>query len=87
MDGGELAERARDLDPRLLIVLMVGLRDPHVDDLVAGYHYLPFIAKPVDFADLAGMLHDLLGPAPGAPTEPPSMWRSKQHRGSGQHRG
>jgi CheY-like chemotaxis protein len=49
MDGGELAERAKDLDPHLHVVLMAGLTDPHLDALVAGYQDLPFITKPVSF--------------------------------------
>jgi CheY-like chemotaxis protein len=36
MGGGELAERACDLDPRLHVVLMVARNDPRVDDLRAG---------------------------------------------------
>src|SRR5215210_3853012 len=53
MDGGELAERARDLDPGLPVVLMASHGDPHVDEIISGYRDLPFIPKPVNFADLA----------------------------------
>ena len=59
MDGGELAERARDLDPRLQVVLMVGATDPHVDALIAGYGDVPFITKPVSFSSLASVVLEL----------------------------
>ena len=84
MDGGELAERARDLDPRIHVVLMVGSGDPHVDDLVLGYLYLPFVAKPVGFADVAAVLTDLLGPLPAA-DDRPSMRRPRRWQGVVQH--
>jgi CheY-like chemotaxis protein len=84
MDGGELAERACDLDPRIHVVLMVGSGDPHVDDLVLGYLYLPFVAKPVGFADLAAVLTDLLGPLPAA-DERPSVRRPRRWQGAVQH--
>jgi CheY-like chemotaxis protein len=85
MDGGELAERARDLDPQVKVVLMVGADDPHVDDLLAGYSYLPFVPKPVHFAELAEVLYDQLGRPEAAPADPPSMTRLPRRRGSGQH--
>src|SRR3954447_8010527 len=46
MDGGELAERARDLDPSLLVVLMAAPDDPHVGELLSGYGDYPFVPKP-----------------------------------------
>jgi len=84
MDGGELAERARDLDPRIHAVLMVGCSDPYVDDLVLGYHYLPFVAKPVGFAELAAVLIDLLGPVPAA-DDRPAMRRPRRRQEAVQH--
>jgi CheY-like chemotaxis protein len=88
MDGGELAERARDLDPTLRIVLMAGAGDPHVDELLSGYRDLPFLRKPVSFGDLYDTLQDLLGTPARSPGYPPSMgppapraWR----RTSGRH--
>jgi two-component system cell cycle sensor histidine kinase/response regulator CckA len=83
MDGGELAERARDLDPRIHIVLMAGPTDPHVDDLVAGYNYLPFVVKPVAFDALAAALQNLLGLIPAA-GDPPSRARPRRRRGFAQ---
>jgi two-component system, cell cycle sensor histidine kinase and response regulator CckA len=88
MDGGELAERAKDLDPTLIAVLMAGLGDPHVADLLSGYGDLPFVPKPVSFGALAEKLELLLG-IPATPTaSPPSMDppRSRRGRTSGYHR-
>ncbi|HET6577219.1 MAG TPA: response regulator [Gemmatimonadales bacterium] len=73
MDGGELAERALDLDPGLRVLLMVGPGDPHAADLLTGYRDLPCIAKPVGFAALAGKLDELLGAPSVPPGYPPSM--------------
>jgi CheY-like chemotaxis protein len=87
MDGGELAERAKDLDPRLIAVLMADPADPHLHDLISGYAGFPFVPKPVSFADLAEKLERLLG-IPATPTaSPPSMDppRSRRRRSSGQH--
>jgi CheY-like chemotaxis protein len=82
MDGGELAERVLDLDPRLHVVLLVP-DDAH--DLLAGYLDLPALRKPVSFDAIADMLEDLLGrparSAPYPPTMGPPRWRA-----SGQHR-
>jgi len=89
MDGGELAERARDLDPGLLVMLMAGPQDPHVDELLTGYRELPFLSKPVAFGDLAERLEEGLG-VPTRPTSyPPSMGPPaprRLRRTSGQHR-
>jgi CheY-like chemotaxis protein len=87
MDGGELAERAKDLDPRLIAVLMADPEDPHLHDLISGYAGFPFVPKPVSFVDLAEKLERLLG-IPAAPTtSPPSMDppRSRRRRTSGHH--
>lgn len=47
MDGGELAERALDLDPSVRVLLMSGPADGQADELLAGYRDFPFLAKPV----------------------------------------
>jgi two-component system NtrC family response regulator len=82
MDGGELAERVIDLDPRLHVVLLVP-DDAH--DLLAGYLDLPALRKPVSFDAIADMLENLLGrparSAPYPPTMGPPRWRA-----SGQQR-
>jgi CheY-like chemotaxis protein len=89
MDGGELAERAKDLDPTLLAVLMAGPRDQPAGELLSGYRDLPFVPKPVSFADLAEKLELQLG-IPATPTRPlPSMKvrsRKRRRRSSGHHR-
>jgi CheY-like chemotaxis protein len=84
MDGGELAERARDLDPRLRVVLMVSPGDPHIDALLSGYHDVPVLAKPVHFSELARLLTDLLGTPAAAPNGVADRPRSQRRR-SGQH--
>jgi hypothetical protein len=88
MDGGELAERATDLDPSLIAVLMADPTDPHVGDLLSGYRDLPFVPKPVSFSDLAEKLERLLG-IPSQPTSPlrsmDSVRPRSRRRTSGQH--
>jgi two-component system cell cycle sensor histidine kinase/response regulator CckA len=77
MDGGELAERVLDLDPRLHVVLMVA---DEARDLLAGYYDLPWLRKPVSFDVLADRLEDVLGrpvrTAAYPPTMGPPRWRS-----------
>lgn len=64
MDGGELAERALDLHPRLPIVLMSSRPIGDISELLAGYPELPFLAKPFTTEQLHRMLTPLLGAAP-----------------------
>ena len=89
MDGGELAERAKDLDSTLIVVLMAGPGEQAAGELLSGYRDLPFVPKPVHFPDLAEKLELLLG-IPATPTGPlPSMKtrsRKRGRRSSGHHR-
>jgi two-component system cell cycle sensor histidine kinase/response regulator CckA len=62
MDGGELAERARDLHPRLPVVLMSATPEGEVADLIAAYPELPFLEKPFTTEALYRVLTPLLGP-------------------------
>src|SRR5919205_2365382 len=62
MDGGELAERARDLHPRLPIVLMSAYPVGEIAELVAAYPELPFLEKPFTVEALQRILTSLLGP-------------------------
>ena len=64
MDGGELAERARDLHPRLPIVLMSSHQVENIGELLAGYPELPFLAKPFTTENLYQVLTPLLGAPP-----------------------
>jgi CheY-like chemotaxis protein len=87
MDGGELAERARDLDPALRVVLLFDPADAHAADLLTGYRDFPYLTKPVGFGDLYGWLEALLGPPPTGASSPRSMTRSRGRRTSGQPEG
>jgi CheY-like chemotaxis protein len=84
MDGGELAERARDLDPGLRVLLLLEPDDPRVVDLASGYHDLPSLRKPVTFGDLYRKVQDLVGPPAGPPTERRGRPRPRR-RSSGHH--
>jgi CheY-like chemotaxis protein len=88
MNGGELAERAKGLDPSLIAVLMATPGDPQVDDLLTGYGDLPFVPKPVSVGDLAEKLERLIG-IPEQPTSAPrsmaSARRRERRRPSGSH--
>jgi CheY-like chemotaxis protein len=79
MDGGELAERAKDIDASLTVALMADTRDPYVRELLSGYGDLPFVPKPVSFDDLAEKLERLLG-IPAQPTSPPRSMERARHR-------
>lgn len=61
MDGGELAERARDLHPRLPIVLMSAYPVGEIADLISAYPELPFLEKPFTTESLQRVLTPLLG--------------------------
>jgi CheY-like chemotaxis protein len=64
MDGGELAERALDLHPRLPVVLMSSQPGGETAELIAAYPELPFLAKPFSTEKLHQVLTTLLG-SPG----------------------
>ncbi|HET7469080.1 MAG TPA: response regulator [Gemmatimonadales bacterium] len=83
MDGGELVERARDLDPTLRAVLMAESSEAEVNELLAGYRDLPVLTKPVGFSDLYGRLRELLGPAPTGSSRQTRTRSSR--RSSGRH--
>jgi two-component system cell cycle sensor histidine kinase/response regulator CckA len=85
MDGGELAERAKDLEPGLIIALMAARGDPPAHELLSGYRDLPFIPKPVSFSDLAEKLELLIG-IPSRPTQPRQKTQ-RRRRSSGSHHG
>jgi two-component system cell cycle sensor histidine kinase/response regulator CckA len=62
MDGGELSERVRDLQPRLPIVLMSARPVGEIAELVAAYPELPFLEKPFTTEELHRVVAPLLGP-------------------------
>lgn len=62
MDGGELAERARDIQPGLRLVLMSSTLAPGVSDIVRAYPETPFLVKPFGFAELYEVLAWQVGP-------------------------
>jgi two-component system, cell cycle sensor histidine kinase and response regulator CckA len=64
MDGAELAERARDLQPRLPVVLMSTKPEDEAAELVAGYPELPFLEKPFTTEALYRILTRSLGQIP-----------------------
>jgi two-component system, cell cycle sensor histidine kinase and response regulator CckA len=66
MDGGELAERVRDLHPRLPIVLMSPKPVGDVAELLSGYPELPFLQKPFNPEPLHRILTPFLGAPPKA---------------------
>lgn len=61
MDGGELAERALDLHPRLRVVLMSAYPAGETAELIGGYPELPFLPKPFSTEKLQQVLTPLLG--------------------------
>jgi CheY-like chemotaxis protein len=86
MDGGELAERALDVDPTLRVVLMAGLDDGAVLELLPGYRDLPLLVKPVKLSALEEHLEAYLGAPPrplSPPVRPPRVRRRR--RTSGRH--
>jgi len=88
MDGGELAERARDLDRSLSVVLMADPGDAEARELLEGYSDLPLLWKPDSPGALTQTIEDLLG-APGrSPGYPPSLapaWPRRRRRASDRH--
>ncbi|HEX2611634.1 MAG TPA: response regulator [Gemmatimonadales bacterium] len=59
MDGGELAEWACEIEPKLQIALMSGDRDGRDAELLAGYPEFWVLQKPVSFKPLYGLLGSL----------------------------
>jgi len=85
MDGGELVERALDLDPGLRVGLMAARDDSHAAALMTGYRDLPFLSKPVEFGALARLAGELAGPPARPAGEPRSMHPRARRRVSGHH--
>ena len=62
MDGGELAERARDLQPGIRLVLMSAADGGGAAEVLAAYPETPFLKKPFGFAELYAVLAWQVGP-------------------------
>lgn len=74
MDGGEVAERARDVAPGLRIVLLTSDPDGADAELIRAYPELPVVELPFDRRTLVGILRGALG-------------RSRAGTASGERRG
>ena len=62
MDGGELAERARDLLPGLRFVLMSSTLEGMAGEVVSAYPEIPVLRKPFSFAELYATIVEEIGP-------------------------
>jgi two-component system, cell cycle sensor histidine kinase and response regulator CckA len=60
MDGGELAERVRDLDPKVPVVLMSAPLSGEAAELLAGYSDFPLLEKPFTYLELYRAIAPLL---------------------------
>jgi CheY-like chemotaxis protein len=65
MDGGEVAERVRDAQPDLNVVLLAAAAGED-EDLLAAYPELPVLREPVRLGELYALLAGSLGPPPVA---------------------
>ena len=81
MDGGELAERALDLQPGVKLVLMSESSAGPAGELRTAYPELPFLRKPFGFAELYGVLSRQVGPPVPAgemKSAPPAFHRGRE---------
>jgi two-component system, cell cycle sensor histidine kinase and response regulator CckA len=83
MDGGELAERIRDLDPKVPIVLMSSPLFGEAAELLAGYSDLPFVQKPFTYLALYRVVVPLLNRGSQRPwLRTSASWRNRSGRDS-----
>jgi len=81
MDGGELAERIRDLDPKVPIVLMSAPLADDAAELLAGYSDFPFLPKPFTYLELYRVVVPLLNRGTRLPWRRTSgSWRNRSGR-------
>ena len=81
MDGGELAERIRDLEPKVPIVLMSTPLSGEAAEILAGYSDFPFLQKPFTYPELQRVVAPLLSRAPWRPWRRTSAtWRNRSGR-------
>jgi CheY-like chemotaxis protein len=76
MDGGELAERVRELEPHAKIALTADDPAGRAAELLAAYPELPVLRKPVGAASLGSLLRQLVGPPEAAIPLPGSIQRA-----------
>jgi CheY-like chemotaxis protein len=82
MDGGELAERIRDIDPTVPIVLMSATLTEEATELLTGYSDLPFLQKPFTYLELYRVVVPLLNRGSQRPWRRSSAsWRNRSGRG------
>jgi CheY-like chemotaxis protein len=81
MDGGELAERIRDLDPKVPIVLMSAPLSDEAAELLTGYSDLPFLQKTFTYLELYRTIVPLLNRGSQRPWRRTSAsWRNRSGR-------
>jgi CheY-like chemotaxis protein len=80
MDGGELDERVRELEPHAKIALTTDDPNGRAANLLAAYPELPVLQKPVGAQELGTLLRQLAGPAEAAIPVPESIHRSRRRR-------
>ncbi len=81
MDGGELAERVRDIDPRMPIVLMSTPLSDEAAELLRGYSDLPLLQKPFTYWELYRVVVPLLDRGSRQPWHRSgASWRSRSGR-------
>ncbi len=84
MDGGELVERALDLDPTVRVLLTVDTDNPGAVELHTGYHDFAWVRKPITFSALANRLDELFTRRPAPRYVPPIGPPARTWRRSGQ---
>jgi two-component system cell cycle sensor histidine kinase/response regulator CckA len=84
MDGGELAERIRDLNPTVPIVLMSPEVTGEAAELLEGYRDFPLLHKPFTYLELYRIVAPLLKRGTRRPWRRTSgSWRNRTGRGDG----
>ena len=80
MDGGEVAERVRDVRREVSVVLLAAA-GPDDDELLAAYPELPVLRQPVRLGELYSILAMVLGPPVVARgrRDGPSRWLRRPH--------
>jgi two-component system phosphoglycerate transport system response regulator PgtA len=66
INGVELVTRIRGLRPRLPVVLLSGMRDGSVIELVRKMPFAAYLPKPADVDELEATLDRLVSAAPGS---------------------